>query len=697
MKTIRPTAVSAAAQCGALLFILLGLAAPAQAAVHALLIAQSDYRESPGVSNLQGPPNDVRLMKDVLTGRFKVPESNITQLDDATHTQIEQAFAALTARVKKDDQVYIHYSGHGSWYQSPASAGERRGQDQTWVTHGSRSSQRKGKDAVDVLDKEVGTWLLRLHAITPDVVLVSDSCHSASMTRDVQIGVRSSDGVPQTHPLRAQFPDEIDIPRDRGLRIGAARDIESAVELDPERNTRCTDPKKCYGVFTWNWAQVLRTSRPGESWGDVYDRALAAIEANPLVLQRPQKEGAADRAVFAGKFAPLTATVTVQAVQGDASVLLGAGRLAGLTVGTELAGVVPEGVKAPRLEVVSVDAATAQAKMLEGQVRAGGQVKVSKYRDSEPRIQLFVGGPQAADVDAALAGQVRQAIEQARHMTLQNFDLVDRREAAQWRLELVRPKNGAAATPGLPEHVHCTTQPCATPELWVVNPFGQLMHPKMRFPLADPAAQIPRLLSNLGSFARAQEVRSIARQGNATPLEAKVTVLRPPAGSTASAPKCIEGAQGAAGWQRFAERPLAALRSEDVQYLDCLAFKIHNKDKKPWYGYLLSVDPNFSVNRVWPTAKMNEDEARIEAGNEEVMKSFYRLSDPGREMLLFIASEQQTPMPGVEEGGMRGGGAGSPLARLARGGALTRGVESETEEGPWGAQSTSLDISPPRP
>lgn len=690
-----PSTLFTAERRAALSIALMALTAPGHAAVHALLIAQGNYEGSPGVSYLQGPPNDVQLMKDVLTGRFQVPASNITTLVDGTHTQIEQAFAELTARVKADDQVYIHYSGHGSWYESPASARDRRGQDQTWVSRGARSSKFQGKDAVDVLDKELGTWLLRLHALTPDVVLVSDSCHSASMTRDVQVGVRSSDGVPKTHPLRDQYPDTIELPADRGLRIGAARDIETAVELDPERNARCVDPKQCYGVFTWHWAQALRASRPGESWGDVYDRALAAIEANPLVLQRPQKEGAADRAVFAGRFAPLTATVPVLAVQGEGAVELGAGRLAGLTVGSELVGLVPEGRPAPRLEVVSVAAASARARMLEGRVRPGAQVKVGKYRDIEPRIPLFVGGPQAADVDAALAGQVRQAIEQARGQALQNFDLVERREAAQWRLELVRPKPGSAADTGaLPAHQPCGAPPCAPPELWVVNPFGQLMHPRMRFPMAEPAVQIPRLLGNLASFARAQELRTIARQGNATPLEVQVAVLRPPPGSAAS---CAEGARDGSGWQRFDARPLATLRSEHVSFRDCLSFRIRNRDSKPWYGYLLGINPGFKVDRVWPTARMNEDEARIEAGRETVTSSYYRLSDPGRETLLFIASEQQTPMPGVESGGMRSAGAGSPLARLARRGALTRGVEAAADEGPglWGAQSTALDVVAP--
>jgi hypothetical protein len=692
MRTARRTAVAAAVRSSVLLG-LLGLGVQAHAAVHALLIGITDYKAAQ-ISDLQGPANDIRLMNDVLLDRFKVPKDNITLLPNGTHSQIRTAFDNLTKRVRKGDQVYIHYSGHGSWYKSPNPA-ERRGQDQTWVSHGARAPGSQGDDAHDVLDKELGTWMMALHAVTDDVVLVSDSCHSASMTRDVQVGARSSDGVLQPHPLRDKFKKEIVYPEDAGLRIGAARDIESAVELDPEHNTRCSDPERCYGVFTWNWAQALKASRPGESWGDVYDRTLAAIEANPLVLQRPQKDGNAGRAVFEGKFAPLTHTVPVQKVEGNGTVLLGAGRLSGLTVGSELAGVVPEGTSAPRLKVTSVAASTAQATLLEGKVKEGGQLKVSRYQEVEPRITLHVGGPQAAGVDVALAGQVKKAIEQARGMTLQSFDLVDKPEAAQWRLTLVRPKNAAAAqTASLPEHVQCAAQPCTGTELWVVNPFGQLMHPKMRFPMSDPDAQIPRLLGNLGAFSKAQEVRAIARQGNATPMAVQVTVLRPPAGSSEA---CTLGANGAAGWQKVLTKPLSQLASADIRFNDCLAFTIENKDKKPWYGYVLSVDPNFRINRVWPTAKMSEDEARIEHNTTHVVNnSHYRLNAPGKETFLFIASEQQTPMGGLTEGGMRGTGPNSPLARLSRMGVLTRGVEGDTEEGPWGAQSVTLEVAAAR-
>jgi hypothetical protein len=446
MINLKLSALSAATRLG-LVCGLMGMGGQVHASVHALLIGITDYKAA-NISDLQGPANDIQLMNEVLTDRFKVPAANITLLRNGTHSQIEKAFADLTARVRQGDQVYIHYSGHGSWYRSPDPA-ERRGQDQTWVSHGARVvPDSTNKDDNDVLDKEIGTWLQKLYKVTDDVVLVSDSCHSASVTRDVQVGARSSDGLLKVHPLRDQFPEKIEFPENAGLRIGAARDIESAVELDAQTRTRCVDAKHCYGVFTWNWAEALRVSRPGESWGDVYSRTLAAIEANPLVLQRPQKEGNDKRAVFEGKFAELTSTVAVRKVEPNGTVVIGAGRLSGLTVGSALIGADGDPAQAPRLEVIGAEASNAQAKVLSGAVTAGLLLKVSDYKAVEPRMALHVGGPQASGIDASLAARVRQAIEQARRSTLSNFDLVDQQSDAQcaW----------SWCDPSLPRH-HRTT------------------------------------------------------------------------------------------------------------------------------------------------------------------------------------------------------------------------------------------------
>lgn len=669
------------------------IAAQAQAAVRALLIGVNDYQESK-LAEISGPPNDIALIRKVLIERFEVPPTQIEVLLNPTHTAIELAFAKLVASVQSDDQVYIHYSGHGSWAAAPAprsgEEAERRGQDQTWVAHGARSHQREGKDAMDVLDKELALWLDPIYKVTQDVVFVSDSCHSASVTRGDQTGVRSVDGSGTAHPLRATIKR---VPEPTvGLRIGASRDTESAVEMDPLMGTRCTNKTDCYGVFTWHWAAALQSSRPGESWGEVFDRASAAATATPRVMQRPQMEGVADRAVFKGRFARPSALVPVIEVQSDGTVVLGSGLISDLTVGSEFQTLATSPQTGAKIKITSATAGAAQATLLSGTVKAGETV--SELTHQYKTIRLFVGGPQVPGKDAELANQLRKFIEEARTFALQGFEIVSHREQADWRLEIIRPPAGTNANATvLPKGEICGEASCSAPELWVVSPLSQLMDSRMRLSMKDPSAQAQKLVSNLASFARAREVRAMGAQGNDTMLQLQVTVLRPPAGDKAP---CWEGAKSNSRWQSSNPIPMKKLGNKDVQLRDCLAFTLVNADPaRTWYGYVLAVDPNFRVVPIWPAAGAMDDEARIEPGKTfQVTKTLYRLSDADRETLLFVASSVPAPASRLASSGLKNAtsrGMPSPLWRLVNASVLTRG-NAETDIGDWGAQSLELDL-----
>lgn len=148
---------------------------------HGLFIGIDNYRNVP---TLRGSINDVKLIQGVLRQRFGFQKQDfITLLDEqATHTGIENAFKTLISRVKNDDLVYIHYSGHGS-YTADLNGDERSGEDQTWVSYGTRGGNIGEKDDYDVLDDEINSWLGAIYAKTHNVVFVSDSCHSGSVAR----------------------------------------------------------------------------------------------------------------------------------------------------------------------------------------------------------------------------------------------------------------------------------------------------------------------------------------------------------------------------------------------------------------------------------------------------------------------------------------------------------------------------------
>ncbi|WP_069472395.1 hypothetical protein [Candidatus Marithrix sp. Canyon 246] len=61
-----------------------------------------------------------------------------------------------------------------------------------------------------------------------------------------------------------------------GIRIGAAREYESAIELPMETN-------KYYGVFTWYWMQNLQQAQANDTWNNIFKRT-AEIRSRLLFI-----------------------------------------------------------------------------------------------------------------------------------------------------------------------------------------------------------------------------------------------------------------------------------------------------------------------------------------------------------------------------------------------------------------------------
>lgn len=222
--------------------ILIVLTTNAQSAdKHALLIGINDYRGT-GASSLKGCLNDVELIRQVLGNKYGFKAKNITVLKDADakHTDIEKAIRNLCARIRPGDSVYIHYSGHGSYMPDQNNEDEREGADQTWVPYGARSGRFAGIDNYDILDDELNVWLQPVFAKTQQVIFVSDSCHSASVTRG-DVAMRGGPPDENAHPLAIRKLKPVKFKT--GLRIGAARDDETAGEADFENG-------KWHGLFT---------------------------------------------------------------------------------------------------------------------------------------------------------------------------------------------------------------------------------------------------------------------------------------------------------------------------------------------------------------------------------------------------------------------------------------------------------------
>ncbi len=687
-------------RCAAIAFLLSAMwivdvsAAPASPTNYALLIGIQKY-DAPGVNPLDGPRNDIVLVEELLQKRFRVPKENITTLLDAqaTHSEIEKAFARLAERVKPGDFVYIDYSGHGSEYPDKR---DERGEDQTWVSYGARSDKFAGIDHYDVLDKEIDSWLVPLYQKTDHIVFVSDSCHSATVSRGEIRGVRSAKPEQTTsHPAlqKPLAPEPFRSAKAPGIRIGAARDPENAVEI--------VEQGKAYGVFTWFWVQALEQAKPGETWDDAFKRAYALVTTQRGAYQRPQMEGHANWTVFGGRFEALQPTVPVTEVDEAArTATIAVGAVNGATAKSVYRLYQPAGAQAaepaPTLELTNVRAYSSLGALKRGSLKKDDLVIEAEHAYPFDPIKVAVEGDYVKDKDRALAQRIEGAVK-----GLKGFELVGQRSQADWIAYVLRPvRGGGGQYVYESKHTLPRSSPEQPPEVWVISPQEKLLHEKMRIPLKDPERGLATLAGNLTTFARVQELKRLAAQG--TPLPVTVTAFR-----LQAAPGCDKDCvrlPGQTGGERTYRKqpgqPLEALRSESFKRGDILGFAVENDGRDPLYVYLLDIGPDADVHAVFPAGYEAREHARLGPGESRDLsqEAGLLLDMRGTEMVKLIASSEPIDVRLFELAGYRAvqaqrGGTLNPLEHLLASAMYTRGQVMSVAPKSWGTEQAEFPVS----
>ena len=158
----------------------------ADAGQKALLIGAGEYPYLPKDSQLDGPRNDVRLMKAFLVEEWGFSDSDVRIILDRQATKQGMLDALgdwLPRATRRGDRVVIYYSGHGSQVDDE-SGDERDGKDETFVP---TDYGRNGERSEDMLlDDELATALNRLAG--RQVLLIADSCHSGTVTKSLHVG-----------------------------------------------------------------------------------------------------------------------------------------------------------------------------------------------------------------------------------------------------------------------------------------------------------------------------------------------------------------------------------------------------------------------------------------------------------------------------------------------------------------------------
>ena len=137
---------------------------------HALIIGISQYADK-DTPPLPGARIDRESATQMATA-MQVPGNNITYLQDsdATGNNIRQALANLNARVQDGDRVFVHYSGHGTRFNDPASGGCV---EALLAYDGGQSGT--------LTNREMSELLKPITAKTDKLFVMYDACHSGGL------------------------------------------------------------------------------------------------------------------------------------------------------------------------------------------------------------------------------------------------------------------------------------------------------------------------------------------------------------------------------------------------------------------------------------------------------------------------------------------------------------------------------------
>jgi hypothetical protein len=532
---------------------------------HALLIGIEDYNNS-NIRSLQGSINDVFLIQNVLRERFgfKKDDFIILQDEQATHTGIQNAFTKLINRIQYKDFVYIHYSGHGSQTIDLNGDQVRSGIDQTWVSYGSRANNSNNIDNYDVLDDEINTWLAAIYAKTDHVIFVSDSCHSATVARGEDSNSRSIKKDQRHHPL-GKIP-YTNIDKYYGIRIGSARDKESAIETFQEDG-------KAYGKFTWHWARALQQAQADSTWNDVFKRAYMQVVTSRGRAQKPQMEGERSRQILGGNFIPLPPTITVSYANSH-QVEIQAGHVAGVTVGS----VYRLYKSKPRITITRVKAFKSYGKPTALFKRGDLVVEESHAYNFKP-VKVYLSPAKKI---------IKTAFKKRKDGTLPlpGYTLTNNPTHADLRLHLSGSKLSILTS-------------------------DQYLLQQISF--QNPNRGIKLLQKNLNKLARVRELKTLRSSTRILPVTVQVFVLSP-IRYCSPTEDCIYLPSDLGLHRKTGPYSLQQLQKKTLNKGDIITFSLHNRSRRHYYCYLINISPNGLIEAIFPYPEEAMEYARIAAG-----------------------------------------------------------------------------------
>jgi hypothetical protein len=255
---------------------------------YAVLVGVTVYPDLGDEYELDGPGNDVELMRRVLTERFGFPDdgkhirllSEQAGMKDAkllpTLQNIKREFDALARPgvLKPGDQVVVLLAGHGSHQEADWSKPQSYrpdGLDPVFLPRNADFQGEKWKNGL--VGSDLREWVSHLTGPRGETLVwvILDSCHSGTMLRAV--GKEKTRSIPLERKISKQRLQQIRaeaarrFPKSRGkpqqtelladtpnvAAIYAAQPTEKEIELSPPGDKE----EKTYGLLTYTICSIL--------------------------------------------------------------------------------------------------------------------------------------------------------------------------------------------------------------------------------------------------------------------------------------------------------------------------------------------------------------------------------------------------------------------------------------------------------
>lgn len=273
--------------------------------IYTLLVGIDQYHPDsvPKIPPLNGCKNDIEAvanyLKDQISGAWKLKEPRILINEHATRQAIIEGFQQYLCQAESGDIALFYYSGHGGQEKAPEEFWHLEADrlDETLVCYDSRTSGNH-----DLADKELRYLLVQVAQRNPRIVVILDSCHSGSGTRNIPQGVRLAPEDSRDRPLSSFIFDAdstftnlllassnvdqnktgLDLPKGRHILLAACRDYQYAKEyVGEDGETR--------GAFSYFLLKSLEQTNGRLSYLDLA-RNVEALIKGKFQAQVPQLE-----------------------------------------------------------------------------------------------------------------------------------------------------------------------------------------------------------------------------------------------------------------------------------------------------------------------------------------------------------------------------------------------------------------------